>query len=122
MREIKFRFWHKDIGMMVGDGIVYADGKWSYKPTKQGDTIPMQYTGLKDKNGVEIYEGDILNNDAVVEWFDSLNWDSGGSVHPGFYCRQWFEYKDDGAMSYHYGFDNNVEVIGNIYENSELLK
>lgn len=71
----------------------------------------MQYTGLKDKNGKEIYEGDILNNYIIgvnfeIKW---LNQDA------GFY-----------ALAYNYHYDPNDwcikgEVIGNIYENPELL-
>ena len=77
-----------------------------------------QFTGLTDKNGVKIFEGDIDKNGGIVEFFNSLNWDSGGSVHSGFYCKKWFE--SDQELSYHYGFDD-FEIIGNIHDNSELL-
>lgn len=72
--------------------------------------VAMQYTGLKDKKGVEIYEGDIVNsnyfkNASVVFWRYGWHFNAG---------------KDN-----HYSFNtasHSFEVIGNIHENPELLK
>lgn len=74
--------------------------------------ILMQYTGLKDKNGVEIYEGDIVRGVAGEDWV--VEWGTAGFIlrcachHP------------DGDF---YSLDpSEVETIGNIYENPELLE
>jgi uncharacterized phage protein (TIGR01671 family) len=75
-----------------------------------------QYTGLRDKNGKEIWKGDITDR-GIIEFQTNLNWDSGGSLHSGFYFKT---YRDEGDLEYHLGMDN-CEVIGNIYEHGELL-
>ena len=70
-REIKFRAWHKNLKKMFKIGqITLEKGTWNFEPNDRdfiGMSIPyqpsfvlMQYTGLHDKNGKEIYEGDII--------------------------------------------------------------
>ena len=77
-----------------------------------------QYTGLKDKNGKEIYEGDILKykrNDISEENF-KLYWNEKMSA---FYLQNILWPNDDIAVKY-YRIEN-FEIIGNIFENKELL-
>jgi uncharacterized phage protein (TIGR01671 family) len=109
MREIKFRVWEdyrlKEIDFYWFEGRGYREME-----DVPRDCILMQYTGLKDKNGKEIYEGDIY-----VEFFGK------NASRPCVVCEisvsSWIleENKCNSPMS-------SVEVIGNIYENPELIK
>ena len=76
--------------------------------------VLMQSTGLKDKNGVEIFEGDI------VRWHDVVTWDYSVTFKDGVFCIS----DDPSSNFYHLNEDINgkFEVIGNIYENPELLE
>tara|TARA_Y100000310_G_scaffold198469_1_gene198502 strand:+ start:922 stop:1308 length:387 start_codon:yes stop_codon:yes gene_type:complete len=124
MREIKFRAWDKSDKKMYfedfmalsldGDRYVYNDEVWwtdyaidTYDRLE--DVILMQYTGLKDKNGVEIYEGDIVVHSFSGRIIDKVTFEYGM-----FYAAN----KD----LYWYAIHNGCEVIGNIWENPELLK
>jgi len=94
---------------------------WDDEAIASGDLVIMQFTGLLDKNGTEIYEGDICRvtgSIAEVKYFTDLNWDSGGSMHPGFWFN--FDYMRYSELTYHDGFDD-CEVIGNIWEHHNLL-
>jgi uncharacterized phage protein (TIGR01671 family) len=81
----------------------------------QGQNIEqvMQYTGLKDRNGKEIYEGDILSNGSHIDWIVKYRDAAFQVEHVG-------QITND---SWHLerGMAESREVIGNIYENPELL-
>jgi uncharacterized phage protein (TIGR01671 family) len=116
MREIKFRAWDKSINKMCGDFLYFVeDAIYQHHGNPWHDTrfFPMQYTGLKDRNGKEIYEGDILRWGNLDEstgenQIHAVKWANGGWVL--------------GDMDWLYVQADEGEVIGNIYENPELLK
>lgn len=121
MREIKFRAWEKGNKVMYRspDLDAFEDAAAWFRLLEDEDysleymspIVLMQYTGLKDKNGTEIYEGDVLAAQGQVIWNDEehqwsaidLNWND---------RREWHE------LEY---LTSPFEVIGNIYENPELV-
>ena len=109
-REIKFRVWDS-INMYPWDEIkTFLGFDDFYEPSN----IWMQYTGLHDKNGKEIYEGDI-----VTGWFDREK--ITGNIFYGSDAEFYIE--RNGLFGI--GLNNAqdwTEVIGNIYENPELLE
>jgi len=134
MREIKFRAWDKKRNVMV---TVDNEDSWdSEKDEWYGHVDEMalnalgslseerhvvqQYTGLKDKNGKEIYEGDILKtiDHFGMVFVKELVYDQDafcvlGSGGPGL--------PDNCTWTQRISGLKNIEVIGNIYENPELL-
>jgi uncharacterized phage protein (TIGR01671 family) len=91
-----------------------------YKSQGQPVTV-MQFTGLVDKNGKEIYEGDILNWDfcGTVEWKDWMKEPAYKVVYEyGYHVCGKGLHKDLFLHAYRF---RHTEVIGNIYENKELL-
>ncbi|MFA5208566.1 MAG: YopX family protein [Candidatus Paceibacterota bacterium] len=152
MREIKFRAWDKETKEMIQ----VTHMMWRFHCGLRVDCLSngttlhdasgyelMQYTGLKDKNGKEIYEGDIISYpDTESDYVDvgigvglkcaemscygfapvvfalgtfGLDCDGGESLGRGFHSFEW--------ITDTYGFTfKELEVIGNIYENPELAE
>ena len=128
-REIKFRFWNSknkewenEYSMAVGPyGVCDYVSGWDEGEFNLGNyshIIPIQYTGLRDCKGVEIYEGDIVKCDYGEDGVVTFN-DNNFAGIPAFHVCD----KDGHSVEYHYGqkADKNCEVVGNIYENPELL-
>ena len=119
MREIKFRVWDNihEIMMKLSEVNTYSTIDIISNVFKESLNV-MQYTGLLDKQGVEIYEGDIVK--AMQEYeLGEDKWYGIGEVE--FYNGSFiFRYKIDDSWGLLTGLDE-IEVIGNIYEHSYLL-
>lgn len=130
MKEIKFRVWDLIGKRMLKWGDIMRLPAWEIFPgtPEQRAYNVMQYTGQKDKNGKEIYEGDIIDIHQTVNGCNLFVIVWGGI---GFGAR----YLVDGKMTrvYEYNlkellevyfnvYDKTLEIIGNIYENPELCQ
>lgn len=104
-REIKFRAWDKYLGKFIDPMLI---GKLDFLDQTY---VFCQFTGLKDIDGKEIYEGDIIQNEfgskMIVEYKEIQESDDMTAPGIGFQ----FMY-----------YPNKMEIIGNIFENPDLLK
>lgn len=120
MRELKFRAWHKELNRFAPDYAEYHfdsenshlhfdvfNGNFDTDVWDFSECEIMQYTGLKDKNGVEIYEGDIVRQ-------YEAGWNTGG-------IGDWRNFVVKCITESRFLLKDR-EVIGNIYENPELLE
>ncbi len=143
MREIKFRAWLLDESLMVGvDSINFEKKTISYTVLDMygfhdvgvsfDKVALMQYTGLKDKNGREIYEGDILKSKptphltvpfllGVVSWENDIYSDGAPALVIVMEGNPAKGKQDLGYNSRRRSIWEEIEVIGNIYENPDLI-
>lgn len=119
MEEIKFRAWDKEnkTMMITTDLVIDFNGNvctfdWDGNKGLEKNIILMQYTGLLDKQGKKIYEGDIVKSD----WYEDIQRITGAKIifsAGRFTCL---------GLKFDLYEMPELEVIGNIYENPELIK
>lgn len=149
MRDIKFRAYSKsykkmfdneilervaDVMYEVGKSLLSAMGEYEaasdlqrgiYLPTKDEDLILMQYTGLKDKNDKEIYEGDIVKflDDEIYYSECGTEYDEFENIGQVIYDEEMLAFDiNNRNIDRESVWETKLEIIGNIYENQELLK
>jgi len=127
MREIKFRFWDKDekifvqrpdCVVMLGDGRIFDDWRAFEDYIESKSFIPIQYTGLKDKNGKEIYEMDTVRYGEQTQYYKGVG-NITFSISDGGWYIYWYYHK---RHILNEKMAKQCEVIGNRYENPELSK
>ena len=126
MREIKIEYLiiHKPDERVLKKYIFTLDdienGKASFALSSNTYVTRRQYTGLLDKRGVEIYEGDVVK----AEKYEKILQHELSKVifKDGAFCLHTIEYEYNAKLFLCNVKMSNIEVIGNIYENPELLK
>lgn len=118
MREIKFRAWVKSQDRMIdwdsgNDNVLRY---FNQMLDDSEDTIIMQFTGIKDQRGTEIYEGDVVFNHSVsVEKTGEVIF---SDIHHAYIIEYPRTHRDN--WEFMHGDEHNLEVKGNIYQNPEI--
>ena len=125
-RPIKFRYWDEVKKKMYSAKEMADNSQELYETNKEGEfrccfvlnpmgdrryLIPMQYTDCKDKNSKDIYDGDIVSHKGIIGFVEYI---------AGMYVLSYKDQTDSGPIGFLQTAD--MEVIGNIFENPELLK
>lgn len=145
MREIKFRAWHSVDKVMVNfnpENLSESKTIYNYQAKALGllilnkSPLLMQYTGLKDKNNIDLYENDIVIDEykriMQVVWCPDLELEN-ENISRLHFARWEFKIIKNADGDYHDNFmfrtlndwfypENSVKIIGNTYENPELLR
>ena len=132
MRELKFRAISKDKEWVYGFFVVGEENAFIYAENKKYYTVDEstvgQFTGLQDKNGVDIYEGDVLRFKDKLEWYWSP-FLSANEINEILNNHEKYPYEQrlvELPESYEWLLSSEIQsfwaVIGNIHENQELLE
>lgn len=126
MRVVKFRAWDKEIEKIYPVLKIDFVEEWVSMYSKitgrhynwLNNLVLMQYVGLQDKNGEEIYEGDVVSfksahSDCDYKTIGEVVWYCGEAA---------FLVECNGEIFKHFDEIREIEVLGNIYENPELLQ
>ena len=128
MREIKFRAWDKELEEWTNYSISNINGNiidfynketGFWESDREGERFTLcQYTGLKDKNDREIYEGDIVRTVVFSKWIGVAKYSDKNQAFV-FEC---IDKNYRGNIVFMSQFDQGFKILGNIYENPEMLE